>query len=319
MANELKRSKRIVFDKKYENEINPDNLKLLDKHKMDMEIRGLSAKSIYNYERDLLQWMSYLNKEQFNLHVKEVTENDIEEFIYFCKKQGNNAERLKRRLSPISTFYKFLRKKKEITENPCEFISRPKKGLPVVVQTFFTVEQYELMKEKLANQDNLQLQVYGILSVDTMARVNAMANITWKQVDFENGTIDDVLEKEGKIVTLYFVDETKELLQKLKQYREENNIDDKGYAFVTKFNNEYKPVSSNTLNDWAKKIGDMIGVPTCHPHDFRHSGSQLRKLKGMKIEDISELLNHSGLDVTRKHYLRQDKAEMREKVNKFKL
>jgi integrase len=63
----------------------------------------------------------------------------------------------------------------------------------------------------------------------------------------------------------------------------------------------------------------MIGVPTLHPHDFRHSGAQLRKLKGMKIEDISVALNHGGIDVTRKHYLRQDKAEMRNKMDQFKL
>lgn len=319
MANELERSKRIVFDNKLEEEINPDNLKLLQKYKIDMELRDLSSVSIYNYERDLIQWMSYMNKEQFNLNVKEATENDIEEFIYYCKQQGNNTERLKRRTSAISAFYKFLRKKKEIIENPCEFISRPKKGLPVVVQTFLTNEQYELMKEKLSKQDNLQLQVYAILSIDTMARVTAISNITWKQIDFHERAIDDVLEKEGKIVTLYFDEDTKELLLKLKQEREEKGIDDNGYLFISKFNNEYKNVTSNTLNDWAKKIGNMIGVPTLHCHDFRHSGSQLLKLRGMKIEDISELLNHSGLDVTRKHYLRQDKAEMRKKKDKFKL
>jgi hypothetical protein len=39
----------------------------------------------------------------------------------------------------------------------------------------------------------------------------------------------------------------------------------------------------------------------------------------MKIEDISALLNHGGIDVTRKHYLRQDKAEMRSKMDQFKL
>ncbi len=316
MANELKRSKKIIFDKQLEDTINPENLKLLEKYKIDMEIRELSPKSIYNFIRDLKQWMSYLNKEQFNINVKEVTENDIEEFIYYCKQQGNNTERIKRRVSPISTFYKFLRRKKEIKENPCEFIVRPKKGLPVVVQTFLSPDQYNLMKEKLAQQPDLQLQVLGIFGVDTMARVNALANITWAQIDFDERTVDDVLEKEGKIVTLYFGEETRDLLKKLKQYREENNIDDGGYLF---FARDESKISNTTMSAWTRKIGEMINVPTLHPHDLRHSGSQLRKLKGMKIEDISSLLQHSGLDVTRKHYLRQDKAEMRSKMDQFKL
>jgi len=316
MANELKRSKRIVFDHKLEEDINPDNLKFLEKYKIDMEIRDLSPKSIYNFERDLKQWMSYLNKEQFNLHAKNVTENDIEEFIYYCKQQGNNVERIKRRMSSISCFYKFLRKKKEITENPCEFIARPKHGLPVVVQTFLTELQYTQMKEKLSNQPDLQLYVFAVSAMDTMARVNALSNITWKQIDLEERIVDDVLEKEGKIVTLYYNEETKELLQKLKKYREENKIDDGGYLF---FASSDQNIVAGTLFSWTKKIGEMIGVPTLHPHDFRHSAAQIRKLKGMKLEDISTLLSHSGTDVTRKHYLRQDKAEMRKKMDEFKL
>lgn len=318
MANELKRSRRIVFDEKYEEEINPENLKLLDKYKIDMEIRDLSPKSIYNFERDLKQWMSYLNKEQFNLNVRDVTENDIEEFIYFCKQQGNNVERIKRRISSISCFYKFLRKKKEITENPCEFIVRPKHGLPVVVQTFLTFEQYKLMKNKLSEYGDLQLFVFAMLAIDTMGRVNALSNIMWSQIDLQERTVDDVLEKEGKIVTLYYGEETRELLEQLKKYRADNAVDDGGYLFFSKDENA-DSVVAGTLFTWTKRIGNMIGIPSLHPHDFRHSGAQLRKLRGMKLEDISALLNHNGTDVTRKHYLRQDKAEMRNKMDQFKL
>ena len=61
----------------------------------------------------------------------------------------------------------------------------------------------------------------------------------------------------------------------------------------------------------------MIGVPTLHPHDFRHSGSQLLMLAGMPIEEISELLSHSGLDVTKKHYLRSDTKKLQESKDKY--
>jgi site-specific recombinase XerD len=320
MSNELNRSVRIIFEKKFELEISPINLNFLKKYLIDMEIRNLSKKTIYNYQRDLLQWFSYLNKEQFNLNVKDVTENDIEEFLYFCKQEGNNIERLRRRTAVVSSFYKFMRKKKEITENPCEFITRPKKGLPIVTQTFLTFEQYDSMKKKLEEHGDIQLYVYAMISIDTMARVNAISNIKWKQIDLEGRMIDDVLEKENKIVTLYFSEESKILLEKLKKYRKENDIDDNGYLFCSRAFIKLSPkISAITLFSWAKKIGELINVPTLHPHDFRHSGSQLRKLRGMKIEDISALLNHSGLDVTRKHYLKQDKTEMREKMDKFKL
>lgn len=170
MANELERSKRIIIGDEYEKEINEENLKYLKMYKRDMEIRGLSPKTIYNYEKDILQWFSYLVREQFNPSILDVTEEDIEEFIYYCKEEGNNASRLQRRMSPISELYKFLRKKKKIKENPMEFISRPKKGLPVVVQTYLTLDQVKTIRECLKEEDNLQLTTYFELSMSTMAR-----------------------------------------------------------------------------------------------------------------------------------------------------
>lgn len=317
MANELKRSKRIIIgDEKDAKEINPENMKLLNKYKRDMEMRELSAKSIYSYECDILAWFRYLVKEQYNPIATELTEDDIEEFIYFCKQEGNNTERIKRRMSSLSAFYKFLRKKKVIKENPMEFISRPKKGLPVVTQTFLTLEQYNELKEKLYNQDNLQLRTYVMFSISTMARVTAVSSILWEQIDFEARTVDDVLEKEGKIVTLYFSNEVKELLLKLKKEREEKQINNP-YVFITFHNKEWRQVTTGTLSEWTKKVGEMIGVDSLHCHDYRHSGSQLLNLSGMPIEKISQLLNHSGLDVTKNHYLKADKKKIQEDKDKF--
>jgi integrase len=54
----------------------------------------------------------------------------------------------------------------------------------------------------------------------------------------------------------------------------------------------------------------MIGIHTLHPHDFRHSGATLLKNMGMDLEDISKLLNHKGLDVTQKHYIKVDPTRL---------
>lgn len=310
----LTRSKYNRTDPDIESKINVDNLKFWRKYEQDMNIRELSSKSIYQYKRDIMQWFSYLVDNQYNAKITDLDEDDIEEFIYWCKENGNNTERIKRRISAISGLYIYLRRKKICKENPCEFILRPKKGLPVVVQTFLTQEQYDDMKKKLKECGDLQLLTYAMFSIDTMARVNAVSSIRWEQVDFENNTVDDVLEKEGYIVTLYFNNETRQLLLDLKKQREDENIDSP-YVFLTTFN---KQASPQTLTEWCKKIGKMIGVETLHPHDFRHSGSQLMNIHGAPIELISGLLNHNSLDVTSKFYLRQDKKKIQEQKSMFK-
>jgi site-specific recombinase XerD len=316
------RSKRLYFsDEDKKQKINPETIKLLKKYKMDMELRELSVNTIYQYETDLYQWLIYVYDNQGNQCVTDLDEDDLTEFFYYCKTEGNNSRRMKRRMASISAFYKYLRKKKYISENPMEIMDRPKKDTDIIVQTFLTKEQVDLMKHKLQEYvDNngyraKELQLYALFSLSTMARVNAVAHLRWDQIDFDERTCNDVLEKEGKLVTLYFNKDVKQLLLDLRKERIEKNIDDGGYVF----NTDKEAIKTGTLNSWAKKIGEMIGVSTLHPHDFRHSGSQLLKLQGCSIEQISELLNHSGLDVTKRFYLRADKKKIQAEKDKYEI
>lgn len=307
------RSKRIeLYDTEKLAQVNPENMRLFDKYQIDMSIRGLSKNSVRGYNYDLLQWFCFLYDRQYNLSVLEVTDDDLEEYYYWRKTQGNNVNRQKRVMSSISAFYKFLRKKKLIKELPVEFIERPKEGQPVITQTYLTKEQVQLMREKLAEYGDIQLQAYAFLSLTTMGRVNAVANLKWEQIDWEDRIFADVLEKEGKIVEFSFSEETKGYLEKLIEYRKENNIDDYGWVFASTYVTADKPINNSTLGDWCRKIGMMIGVPTLHPHDFRHSFANLLKNEGVALEDISTMLNHSGTDVTKKHYLKQDTKKVRQ-------
>lgn len=312
------RSKRIQFhDADKVSRINPENLKLLQKYNIDMSLRDLSPKTIYAYHNDLERWLIYILDNQFNQKVTELTDDDITEFLYYCKQQGNNVERMKRRMASISAFYKFLRKKRLILENPMEFMDRPKKGLPITVQTFLTKEQIELMEQKLIDNGNLQLITYALFSLSTMARVNAIANIRWDQIDFDERVVKDVLEKEGKIVDLFFSEKVKRLLLGLKIDRSNRHINDFGWVFFSGRNTAEQPISVGTLNEWCKTIGKMIGIETLHPHDFRHSGATLLKNAGMPLEDVSALLNHAGTDVTKKFYIKEDRSRISKLKDQF--
>lgn len=308
------RSKRIcLYDEEKLKNINPETMRLFQKYQIDMSIRGLSEKSIYQYNRDLTQWFIFMYDKQFNLSVTECCEEDLEEYYYWRKQQGNNVNRQKRVMSSISAFYKFLKKKKVITESPTEFIERPKAGQPIVVQTYLTKEQVQLMREKLEEYGDIQLQAYAFLSLTSMGRVNAIASLKWTQIDWEERLFSNVLEKEGKIVELSFSEETKGYLEKLVQYRKNNNIDDNGRVFITSYTDADEPISNGTLNIWCQKIGNLIDVPTLHPHDFRHSyASLLKNDGGVALEDISIMLNHDSVDTTRRFYIHTNAKKVRQ-------
>lgn len=308
----VERSKRIcLYDKNKAKKINDETLKLFQKYQIDMSIRDLSENSIKQYNSDLMQWFIYMYDNQFNLSVLEATDDDLEEYYYFRKQCGNNVNRQKRVMASISAFYKFLRKKKYIKESPTEFIERPKQGQAITVQTYLTKEEVQLMREKLEKYGDIQLQAYAFVSLTTMGRVNAIANLKWNQIDWDERIFSDVLEKERKIVEFSFSEETKGYLKNLIKYREDNNINDYGWVFISPYVNENTPITNGTLNMWCKKIGEMIGQPTLHCHDFRHSYANLLKSEGVDLEDISTMLNHSGTDVTKKHYLKIDTKKVR--------
>ena len=319
-----------LYDEEKAKLINPETLKYWKRYEVDMSLRELSENTIYSYRYDIFQWFIYVYDNQGNTPVTELEESDIEEFLFFCKKNGNNSRRIKRRMAAISAFYKFLRKKRIIIENPMEFIDRPKKDVDVTVQTYLTKEQVIDMKEKLAKniaeaktlnqkEDAMELRLYALISLSTMARVNAVRNIRWESIDFDSRMIKGVLEKEQKIVDLLFSKEVRDLLLELKQFREDNDIEDGGYVFPSVREGEYSAIGATALNSWCKRIGAMIDVPTLHPHDFRHSGATLLKNAGMSLEDVSSLLNHAGTDVTSKYYIKEDRRKIQAVKDQFEI
>lgn len=315
-----KRSKRVCFyDAEKIKHINEENLNLWQKYKVDMTLRDLSLSTIQGYENDLQQWFIYIYDHQDNRVVTELSEDDITEFFYYCKIEGNNTNRMRRRMSSISAFYKFLRKKRLIVENPTEFLDRPKHGSPITTQTFLSSEQVDMLRHNLTEFGNLQLQTYIMLSLSTMARVNAIAHIKWDMIDFKNRTISNVIEKEGKIVDLFFSKEVKDLLLSLQAQRQEQGIDDYGWVFYTVKCTMTSPIARTTLTDWCHIAGSLIGVDTLHPHDLRHSAANLLKKAGMPLEDVATLLHHVSTETTVRHYLRPDTTHIIELKDKFNI
>ena len=296
----------------YDNDLK--NCKKISEELMKVEIKN---KILSQYSYSYVQYFNLTTTFQNNKSILEIDEDDLTEFFYYCKQQGNNTRRIKRRMSAISAFYIFLKKKKITKENPIEYIDRPKKDNDVIVQTFLTQEQVDEILNKLEELPNkLQVLAFVSLALSSLARVNALISCRWEQVNFDECYIEGVVEKEGYVVDLDFDEYTKNILLKLKKQREEHGIDCE-YIFCSLYDGEYKQINNSTANDWSKFAGKLIGIETLHCHDFRHSGATLLKNAGMSLEDISKSLNHASTDVTLKHYIKRDMSKLREEKKKY--
>lgn len=318
---------RYVTDDKYR-EVSEQNKQIIKKY-FNFKNMNLSESTKKSYDNDFKQWLVYIS-EQFKSGVIN-TENLIElintkdgieemvdlleDFVAFCSTfLGNNERRIQRRLSSISSFFLYLRKKRKIKENPLDFLERPSLRAgekQQIIQNFMTEDEIKNIRIGLKELNNLQLQVYFEMSISTMARVNAISNIKIEQIDFERGIISEVLEKEGYLVDLFPSEKALELTKKLLEQRKKDKVNSE-YLFITKYSSEWRKVSKSTVQtSWIKKIGKIIGK-NLHSHDLRHSASSILFNKGLPLEDVQKLLNHQSPDTTLKYYVRQDVRKLQQ-------
>jgi integrase/recombinase XerC len=309
--------------------VNPKNVELIRKYFVFKNM-NLSESSKISYQSDFNQWLVYIMENYENRYILDIINEDVddmidllEDFIAFCTSVlGNNERRIQRRMSSISSFFIYLRKKRKIRENPIDFLDRPKVSAGEklqIKQTFLTKEQVEEIRKGLKEIGDLQLELFFEFGLSTMARANAISNVKIEQINFEKNRVENVLEKEGYRVTLFPSQRTMDLIKQWLKYREEQGIENE-YLFITKYGGQWKKVEKTTLqSSWIKKIGNIIGIPELHCHDLRHSGSNLLYHSGMKLEDVSLLLNHRGTDVTRQHYLEINKDAIQDKKAQFEI
>ena len=309
--------------------VNSKNVELIRKYFVFKNM-NLSESSKISYQSDFNQWLVYIMENYENRYILDIINEDVddmidllEDFIAFCTSVlGNNERRIQRRMSSISSFFLYLRKKRKIRENPIDFLDRPKVSVGEklqIKQTFLTKEQVEEIRKGLKEIGDLQLELFFEFGLSTMARANAISNVKIEQINFEKNRVEDVLEKEGYRVTLFPSQRTMELIKQWLKYREEKGIENE-YLFITKYGGQWKKVEKSTLqSSWIKKIGNIIGIPELHCHDLRHSGSNLLYHSGMKLEDVSLLLNHRGTDVTKNHYLEVNKDAIQDKKAQFEI
>jgi integrase/recombinase XerC len=297
---------------------------------------NLSDASKKSYQSDFNQWLVFIHEkyEQGAISHEDIIKilqeeggidemvDLLEDFVAFCVSVlGNNERRIQRRMSSISSFFLFLRKKRKIRENPLDFMERPRLSpneKPQIVQTFLTKEQIANIRKGLKKKNEKQLELYFELALSSMARVNAICNIKLNQINLKEGIIERVIEKEGYEVTLFISDKTVKLIKDWLEYRKKEGIEEE-HLFITKYGGEWKKVSKTTIQtNWIKKIGGIIDVDL-HSHDIRHSASSILFNDGCPLEVVQRLLNHKSPTVTQQYYIREDMAKMRETKKSFEI
>jgi len=88
--------------------------------------KGFAKNSWEAYKRDLVQYHRYLESTYKLEDVKEVTLGNIRAYIRYLNDRGMSANSVKRAISSIRTYHKYLAKEKIIKNNPAQLVDTPK-------------------------------------------------------------------------------------------------------------------------------------------------------------------------------------------------
>ena len=250
----------------------------------------------------------------------KVTSRDIYMYLdylgYYVKDdvEISNTELGKmRKLSSLRSFYKFLYKNGYIDADPAALVDMPKRHqkpiirleIDEVAHMLDLVESGEKLSERQKKyNEHVKKRDLAILTLflGTGIRVSELVGINVDDLDFSiNGFL--VTRKGGNQAILYFPDEVAVVLQDyLKTRREMSPMPGHEDALFLSLQN--RRISVRAVQNMVKKYATLAAPLKKHlsPHKLRSTfGTNLYHETG-DIYLVADVLGHSDVNTTRRHY-----------------
>lgn len=306
-----------------------------------------SARTRIAYAYDLNVFFEYLHNNNPSLKGKPISEitlqeleqltpTDIEEYLDYIKAYSgeknfhvNKEQGIKRKLCSLKSFYRYYYKKQFIEKNAPSLVDAPKINEKVIVR--LDVDEIAMLLDSVEKGDGLtahQMKYHEHTKVRDLAimtlllgtglRVSECVGLDLNDIDFKNGGLK-IHRKGGKEVIIYFGDEVELALL---DYLEEREmlIPQTGHENALFLSMQKKRMSVRSIENMVKKYAQTITtLKHITPHKLRSTyGTQLYQETG-DIYLVADVLGHSDVNTTRKHYAAMEDQRRRSARNAVRL
>ena len=218
--------------------------------------------------------------------------------------RGNST--INKYLMCLSAVLTYAVKELEIIEvNPCSKVSPMPK--PKGRTRFLSIEEIASFLGA-CKKHSLMVYIFALISISTGARYSEVLHLRTEDIDYHNMQVYylNTKNKEHRGVPV-----EKELLDLIKKYAEDNNIES-GNIFRAKRNDGEYPYIKGILEDIIKNLG----LENFHIHDLRHTTASYIAMNGGSLLDIAEILGHKSLVMARRysHLTKKHTASVLNKV-----
>ena len=282
------------------------NLNLFDSFLSYIELeKEYSKNTISSYKNDLDDFKEFLKK--IDEDPIEIDKKDIFNYLVFLSKKKLKPASLRRKISALRSFYKFLIREELIENDPTIDLTLPKKDkvLPDVISVEEIEKLINIIPEKgfKGKRDKALIE----LLYSSGLRVSEIINLKINEIDLKNGYLK-CFGKGSKERIVPFGSFAKDFLIEYIEERNKNNINS-DLLFVTKKGKKIvRQEINNILNSYAKKSKLKKKI---HPHMLRHSFATHLLERGADLRSVQELLGHVDISTTQ-IYTHLTKEHLRE-------
>lgn len=249
----------------------------------------------------------------------EITPMDIEEYLFHLKyyvKDGvehtNDERGIKRKLASLRSFFGYFYKKDLIQNDPAVKVEMPKIHDKAIIR--LDVDEVARLLDEVESGEDLtprQRQYHEktkardlamlTLMLGTGIRVSECVGLDVGDVDFRNNGIK-IHRKGGKETVVYFGEEVRAALLSYMEEREKATPAE-GSANALFLSLQNKRISVRSVENLVKKYSGLVtSLKHITPHKLRSTyGTTLYQETG-DIYLVADVLGHSDVNTTRKHY-----------------
>ena len=258
--------------------------------------KKLSKNTIFNYQLDLENYCIELANYGIT-KVEKITLEEIQKYLQQLKIKGLNPRSIRRHITTIKEFHKYLVKYKKVKQNVAINIDGIKinRTLPTVISKD---EMEHILDVPLDNPFHYRDKAMLELMYGSGLRVSELVNLTIYNIDFQNRLI--LIEGKGNKERIVPMSEYSYIA--LEQYLNvRKNLIKKGKEEEKLFlNNHGEGITRHGFNYILKNILKEKEISkNITPHSLRHTFATDMLNNGADLRSIQELLGHSDLTTTR--------------------
>lgn len=258
-----------------------------------------SKSTVTSYQNDLSQFIDYTERrlKVDNPDINLISNRLIRDFMGELLKSGFSKRSISRKLSAIKSYFRYLQRSQQVTDNPATAVSAPRKErlLPTVI----SIEQARELMTLPPDDDFEGLRDRAILELlyGSGLRLNELLTLRFDQVDLANQQLR-IMGKRQKERILPLGKYAKAALERYFENRssEINLFEDPSIVFVSRKGKKLYPLAVQKMT--KKYLSQLSEQSHLSPHLLRHTFATHLLDSGADIMVVKELLGHDNLSTT---------------------